>query len=93
MTHSKFKEPDYRALRRWIIEKFLRKGILCRYAIDIVDVRKGIDPRYHKQIKKVLKDMIRAGEIVRFPHGTKIKVCLNKKRRRDFELEITRLEY
>lgn len=85
---SKFKEPEEKDIRLWIIRKLLRKGVLCKYHIDEDDLPKGAPPKYRKIIMDVLDEMVRNVEVIRFPHLGKKKICLNKEKRWDFEQKI-----
>jgi hypothetical protein len=77
-------------IRLWIIQKLLRHRVLCKYHIDEDNLPKGKEP-YRSQIMKVLDEMVRNGEVLRFPHKGN-HICLNKERRKEFEDEVSSFE-
>jgi hypothetical protein len=87
----KLPELTDREIRLWIIQKLLRHHVLCKYHIVEDNLPKGKEA-YRDQIMKVLDEMVRNGEIVRFPHKGGYQICLNKERKGEFEEEIKHFE-
>jgi len=90
MTLSNATEID--TLRGWLVRKLLRNGYVCKKHIDIDDIPKGANPRYRKDILKLVDDLKKSGRMFSFPHGSKEKCCLNRRFIAEFEEILRRYE-
>lgn len=67
-------------IRRWIIRKLHLHGCWGKGHVSLDNLAKGIHPSSKKIILKEVKQLVREGILIQFPHGGEQHIYLNRYR-------------